>query len=70
METVEPTRAPTGNEPVHTATNDAAIARQAINQLDASGKIASGWDNEAGSWFITPEVKAAVAKATGETTRH
>ena len=52
--------APSGRETVHAATNDSAIARHALNLLAAEGVNASRWDNQQGTWFLTPEIMEAM----------
>ena len=63
-------RPPTGSELVHAATNDTAAARLLLNALYAAGIPASGWDNSARTWFISPEMMAESTRVSHSATRH
>lgn len=56
----DPGASPTGTESVHAATNQTGLARVILNTLNAQGVPASGWDNQTGTWFLTPEIMDAI----------
>lgn len=62
----DPGAAPSGRETVHAATNSSGTARHMLNLLAADGVRASGWDNERGTWFLTPEIMEAMRRPAGE----
>ena len=57
---IDPGAAATGEERIHGATNDQVVARTLLNVLVATGKDASGWDNQRRVWFVTPEIMRAM----------
>ncbi len=66
----DPGPPPSGNEQVHGATNDTLAAHLLLNALNGAGMRASGWDNVARTWFITPELMERMAKASHRATQH
>ena len=63
----DPGQAPTGTETVHAATNKTDLARIILNTLNAQGVTASGWDNQTGTWFLTPEIMDAMRSSLPRT---
>ena len=55
----DPGAMPTGTEEILAATNDSKTARFMLNALYADGHQVSGWNNEQGGWFMTPEITQA-----------
>lgn len=64
----DPGAPPTGEETVHAATNDSAVAKLVLNALstDETKPLVSGWDNELLSWVVTPEILAAAQERIAE----
>ena len=55
----DPGAKPTGTEEILAAAKDSKTARFMLNALYADGHQVSGWSNEQGGWFMTPEITQA-----------
>ena len=66
----DPGEPPGGDELVHAATNDTLAARLLLNALNEAGTQASGWDNVARTWFVTPELMEQIINPDRNAPQH